>query len=138
MLYDATLPIHEGMVTFPGDSPFRMKSLRSLDKGDRFNLASLSMSTHLGTHIDAPAHYIDGGRTVEELPLESLMGQGMVLDLRGKPVLDRKTLFQAPIGRERRILFKTDNGPLLLKKTFHEDFVSLFLGESLKSESGQT
>jgi len=125
MLYDATLPIHKGMVTFPGDPPFHMKALYRRDKGDPFNLASLSMSTHLGTHIDLPAHYIDGGKAVEELPLESLVGLGIVLDLRGKPVLDRKTLSQAPIGRARRILFKTDNGPLLLRKKFREDFVHL-------------
>jgi arylformamidase len=125
MLYDATLPIQEGMLTFPGDPPFHMKALYRQNKGDPFNLAKLSMSTHLGTHIDPPAHYIDGGKTVDELPLDSFVGPAVVLDLRGKPVLDRKTLSQAPIGRAKRVLFKTDNGPLLLKKDFHEDYVHL-------------
>jgi arylformamidase len=125
MLYDATLPIQEDMVTFPGDPPFHMKPLYKRDKGHLFNLSALSMSTHLGTHIDPPAHYIDGGKTVDQLSLDSLVGPGVVVDLKGKPVLDRKTLSQAPIGRAKRVLFKTDNGPLLLKKKFHEDYVHL-------------
>jgi arylformamidase len=125
MLYDATLPIQEDMLTFPGDPPFHMKALYTRNKGDPFDLAALSMSTHMGTHIDPPAHYIDGGKTVDELPLESLVGPGVVLDLLGKQVLDRKTLSQAPIGHAKRVLFKTDNGPLLLKKDLHEDYVHL-------------
>ncbi len=125
MLYDATLPIQEGMLTFPGDPPFQMKALYRRNRGDPFDLSALSMSTHLGTHIDPPAHFIDGGKTVDELPLDSFVGPGVVLDLRGKPVLDRKTLSQAPMGRAKRVLFKTDNGPRLLKKDFHEDYVHL-------------
>jgi len=125
MLYDATLPIQEGMLTFPGDPPFHMERLYTRNRGDPFDLAALSMSTHLGTHIDPPAHYIENGKSVDELPLDSLMGRGVVLDLRGKKVLDRKTLSQAPIGRAKRVLFKTDNGPLLLKNDFCEDYVHL-------------
>jgi arylformamidase len=125
MLYDATLPIQEDMVSFPGDPPFHIKPLYIRDKGDPFNLAALSMSTHLGTHVDPPAHYIDGGKTVDQLPLDSLVGPGVVLDLQGNPVLDRKILSQTPIGCAKRVLFKTDNGPLLLKKKFHEDYVHL-------------
>ncbi len=62
---------------------------------------------------------------MDELLLDSLVGPGVVLDLRGKPVIDRKVLSQAPIGRAKRVLFKTDNGPLLLKRDFCENYVHL-------------
>ena len=123
--YDATLPIREGMVTFPGDPPFRIEPYFQRHKGDPFDLALMSMSTHLGTHLDPPAHYLEGGITVDELPLETLVGPGVVLDLRGRPQIDRRALEKAPIASRIRILFKTDNGPRLLEPTFHEDYVHL-------------
>lgn len=82
-LHDATLPIREGMPTFPGDPPFIMKPLASLQKGDPFNLALMSLGTHLGTHVDPPAHYLDDGATVDQIPLEAMIGPGIVLDMRG-------------------------------------------------------
>ena len=48
-LYDATMPIRHGMVTFPGDPTFKMEPFFQRAKGDPFNLALMSMGTHLGT-----------------------------------------------------------------------------------------
>jgi arylformamidase len=75
--------------------------------------------------VDPPAHYLDGGSTVDEIPLEILVGPGVVLDMRGKPQIDRQALEEAPLGDHARVLFKTDNGPRLLKSSFQEDFVHL-------------
>jgi len=123
--YDATLPIHEGMVSFPGDPPFQTKPFFQRHKGDSFDLALLSMGTHLGTHVDPPAHYLDGGATVNELPLESLIGPGVVLDMRGRPSVDRLALEESLMGDHVRILLKTDNGTRLLESSFYEDYVHL-------------
>jgi arylformamidase len=124
-LYDATLPIEEGMVTFPGDPPFQIKPFFQRHKGDPFDLALMSLGTHLGTHVDPPAHYIDGGSTVDEIPLEYLVGPGVVLDMRGRAQIDRQALEQAPLDDHVRVLFKTDNGPRLFEPSFHPDFVHL-------------
>lgn len=124
-LYDATLPIQEGMVTFPGDPLFQIEPFFQRHRGDPFDLALMSLATHLGTHVDPPAHYLDGGATVDEIPLESLIGPGLVLDMRGKSQIDRQALKEAPLKDYVRILFKTDNGPRLLEPSFHEDFVHL-------------
>ena len=123
--YDATLPIQEGMVTFPGDPPFKIEPYFQRDKGDPFDLAFMSMGTHLGTHLDPPAHYLDGGATVDELPLESLVGPGVVLDMRRKAQIDRKALEESHFVDHIRVLLKTSNGPLLLESSFHEDYVHL-------------
>ncbi|MBW1798069.1 MAG: cyclase family protein [Deltaproteobacteria bacterium] len=124
-LYDATLPIQKEMVTFPGDPPFEMHPYFQRSKGDPFDLALLSMGTHLGTHVDPPSHYLDGGTTVDEIPLDTLVGPGVVLDMRGKSQVDRQALEEAPIEDHTRVLLKTDNGPLLLDPSFHEDYVHL-------------
>ena len=124
-LYDASIPIRKGMVTFPGDPPFRMEPCFQREKGDPFDLALISMGTHLGTHVDPPAHYLEGGATVDEIPLNTLVGPGIVLDMRGVSQIDRHSLEDTPLGDHVKVLLKTDNGPLLLESSFHEDYVHL-------------
>ena len=51
-LYDATLPIHEKMVIFPGDPPFQATAVFRKQTGDDFNLTRITMGTHLGTHYE--------------------------------------------------------------------------------------
>lgn len=124
-LYDVTLPIQEGMITFPGDPLFKIEPFFERKKGDPFDLALMSMATHVGTHVDPPAHYLDNGYTVDQIPLDILVGPGIVLDMRGRPYVDREALVASAAGDYDRVLFKTDNGPRLLESTFHEDYVYL-------------
>ena len=124
-LYDVSIPLRKGIVTFPGDPPFRMEPCFQKEKGDPVNLARISMGTHMGTHVDPPAHYLDGGATVDEIPLDIFVGPGIVLDMRGISQIDRQALESAPIGDHVRVLLKTDNGPLLLEPSFHKDYVHL-------------
>jgi arylformamidase len=117
--------LRPNMVTFPGDPPFQVTPFFQRSKGDRFNLSLLSMATHLGTHVDPPAHYLDGGATVDQIPVDVFVGPGIVLDMTGKPWIDRSDLEGAPIGDYPRVLLKTDNGPKLLKAEFDENYVHL-------------
>lgn len=125
-IYDATLPVREGMVTFPGDPPFKMEPYFQRSQGDPFNLAVMCIGTHLGTHVDPPAHYLDGGATVDQLPLDALVGPGLVLDMRGRAVVDREALELAGIDPGMRLLLKTDNSPFLAQSEFREDYVYLW------------
>jgi arylformamidase len=113
------------MVTFPGDPPYDTKPVFLRSQGDPFDLAFLSLGTHLGTHVDPPAHYLDGGATVDEIPLDTLVGSGIVLDMTGRSRIDRDDLKSSPMGNHRRVFFKTDNGPRLLEPSFCEDYVHL-------------
>lgn len=124
-LFDATIPLRPGMLTFPGDPPFAMEPLFSCSNGDGFNLSALSLHTHLGTHMDPPLHYLDGAAAVDAIPLDILVGPGTVLDMRGKTVIDRGSLEESDAARFKRILLKTDNGKKVLEPAFTEDFVSL-------------
>jgi len=121
LLYDATLPLHPGTILFPGDPAFELVNLFGREKGDSFELARIIMGTHAGTHVDAPKHFLDGGASVDEIPLHVLVGPGAVVDLRGEPVIDEERLER--IHGVDRVLFKTDNGPLLSRGRFQEEFV---------------
>ncbi|OGP62779.1 MAG: hypothetical protein A2V65_10380 [Deltaproteobacteria bacterium RBG_13_49_15] len=137
VLYDVTVPLRTGMVAFPGDPPFTMSPYFERKKGDPFDLALLQMGTHLGTHVDPPAHYLDGGATVDQIPLDILVGEAFVLDMKGKKAIDANALEKNLPPNAKRVLFKTDNGPLLFKSEFHEDYVSLTEnGASLLAEKG--
>lgn len=48
---------------------------------DRINVQYYSVPTHVGTHVDAPLHFIEGGRSIDEFPLERFVGEGVVLDV---------------------------------------------------------
>jgi arylformamidase len=62
---------------------------------------------------------------VDQLSLEVLVGSCVVLDMRGKRQVDRRSLEEAPLGDHTRVLLKTDSGPRLLDTTFHGDYVFL-------------
>jgi arylformamidase len=110
------------MVIFPGDPPFKKEPVSQIQTGDDFNLTRITMGTHLGTHVDPPAHYLETGATVDQLPLETLVGPGVVADLRGCSQIDRRALEQASIADYNRVLMKTNNGPLLLESPFQQDY----------------
>ena len=124
-LYDATLTIHEEMPVFPGDPPFKTKPVSRIGTGDGFNLSTITMGTHLGTHVDPPAHFIDNGATVDQIALKTLVGPGVVADLRGCAQIDRQVLVQAALVDCKRILLKTDNGALLAGPSFQSAGVYL-------------
>lgn len=106
---DATLPLHDGMACWPGDPPFRRRELSSLERGDVAAVSSLSLSSHTGTHLDAPAHFIRGGLTVDQAPPDVLVGPGRVLDLAGRPAVDEADLEACHPRPGERLLLRTDN-----------------------------
>ena len=124
-LYDVTMPLHAKMLTYPGDPSFTMEQVASLARGDRFNLSRITMATHTGTHCDPPLHYLDGRAGIDEIPLEILVGPGIILDTRGRKEIDRGTLESSELGDHSRVFFKTDSGPKLVERVYSPDHVAL-------------
>lgn len=65
---------------YPGDPEFKCCPHTTIDR-DGYSVQSISMGSHTGTHIDAPAHFIVGGKTIDQIPLSSLTGPALVIDL---------------------------------------------------------
>lgn len=78
--HDLTQPFHPGMPHSPALPSAEVTSLRSHDE-DGVSVQRYSAATHVGTHVDAPRHFLADGATIEELPLERFAGPGVVLDL---------------------------------------------------------
>ena len=68
---------------YPGDPSPALTSISSMEKGDLYNLSTLSMCLHNGTHVDAPSHFIQGGKTVSEMDLTRTVGKAYVIELSG-------------------------------------------------------
>ncbi|MBI2881479.1 MAG: cyclase family protein [Candidatus Tectomicrobia bacterium] len=71
------------MSVVPGHPPVRMTPINTHKEHHRSNTL-ISMSIHCGTHVDCPRHFVDGGTSVDEMPLDRYMGRGVLADLRGK------------------------------------------------------
>ena len=82
MIYDISQEVFSCHV-FPGDPSPEAERMLSIKKGDICNLTKLSMCAHNGTHVDAPYHFLDGGRTLEQIPLEAFVGDCFVVHHEG-------------------------------------------------------
>lgn len=81
-IYDISQEVFSCQV-YPGDPAPEKKALCSMEKGDLYNLTSLSMCAHNGTHIDAPFHFLKDGKTVDAIDLEAFVGLAYVAEHHG-------------------------------------------------------
>jgi arylformamidase len=124
-LIDVTLPLSAGLRSFPGDPPFRLEPHKRMADGAPFNVSRLSTGTHAGTHVDAPAHFVRGGATVDQLPLEILVGKARVLDVPGVETIGRQELEKTDLRDDIRVLIKTRMSAERYGTPRNEDSVSL-------------
>jgi arylformamidase len=121
-IYDITQTISPGMLSWPEDHPvdFNKTKLAGLA-----SLTHLGMSAHTGTHIDAPAHIIRGGKGIDEIDIERLTGVASLVDLSKAKIIDRELLSGFNLEGVSRLLLKTSNSALLRKPDFDQKYVSL-------------
>ncbi|MBQ8897491.1 MAG: cyclase family protein, partial [Clostridia bacterium] len=81
-IYDISQEVF-GCQVYPGDPMPEKKELKSMEKGEVYNLTAFSMCAHNGTHIDAPCHFIKDGKTVDEICLEAFVGMAYVAEHHG-------------------------------------------------------
>jgi arylformamidase len=81
-IYDISQEVFTCQV-YPDDPTPKMEIIKSMEKGEIYNLSLFSMCAHNGTHIDAPFHFIKNGKTVEQICIESFVGMAYVAEHRG-------------------------------------------------------
>jgi arylformamidase len=127
-IHDISLPISETLVVWPGDPPVRLTQPLHLDRGDFATVTRLDISAHTGTHLDAPAHFLQGGAGVDALDLEVLVGPALVVHALEVDAISAEVLegLAIPPGTER-VLFRTRNSDLWARgeTEFDETFVAV-------------
>ena len=68
---DVSVPLRNGMPSWPGDRAFERTLDSDMKKGDHDNVSRIATSAHAGTHIDAPVHFVQNGQGIDEIPLRS-------------------------------------------------------------------
>jgi arylformamidase len=108
---DISVPVSPGATPlWPGSTPITFDAWSSLAAGDPVNETVVRMSVHTGTHVDAPAHFLKEGATVEQLDPGAMLGPCRVTAFPGVRTITSVLLEEAeiPAGTER-LLLKTDN-----------------------------
>ncbi len=128
-IHDISVTISPSLPAWPGDPGLELERIESMDEGAHANVTRISASVHLGTHVDAPHHFLNDGRTVESLPLDVLTGPCYVLQLPdGIDAITSEVLDRTEITSDmKRILFGTRNSKLWAKgeTQFQTDFVAI-------------
>ncbi len=127
-ILDISVPLSARLPVWPGDPAVVVERIRSISAGDASNDSRLSCSVHSGTHVDAPAHFVENGRTVDQLPLGTLVGPATVIEILEKSVITPEILEKALLPSEiRRLLIKTTNSHLWddPHHPFYSDFAAL-------------
>jgi len=122
-IYDVTVAISETVPVYSGGPPVTIESVKAMAHGEAANVSKLCLGAHTGTHVDAPNHFIDGTRRVEELDLEKLIGTCHVVEIDNSVTAIEPSHFPTANGVER-ILFKTRNSAFWNEpeKGFRTDF----------------
>jgi arylformamidase len=128
-IYDISLSISPAMPVWPGDPAVTMVQTAAMDRGDLFNMISLALSVHTGTHVDAPHHFLNDHRTVDALPLEVLTGPCYVTQLPDAvDEISAEVLERMFFGAgTTRLLFGTRNSKIWARgeNEFQRDFVAV-------------
>ena len=81
-IYDISQEVF-GCQVYPGDPAPERRVLSSMEKGDPYNLTAFNMCAHNGTHVDAPFHFIKGGKAIDAIGLEAFVGLASVAEHHG-------------------------------------------------------
>lgn len=125
---DISVSVSPELPCWPGSPPVKFQRNLDLEKGDIANDTTINFSVHTGTHVDAPSHFVKDGATVDNLPLDVLIGEVFVADLTDVDVITSEHLaaLELPVNTQR-LLLKTRNSQLWADgvKEFNPDFVAI-------------
>lgn len=114
---DISVTVEPGIPVWTGTEDVKVSRKVSPEKdGGYVTVSNLEINVHTGTHIDAPRHFVAGAKTIEEVPLEKLLGECYVAEFLGKTDITAADLENAGIpDGTKKLLFKTDNSQNWLK-----------------------
>ncbi|WP_160725342.1 arylformamidase [Bacillus sp. USDA818B3_A] len=105
---DISQRLNEKVAVWPGDTPFSYKLTWNKEESGSVNVGQITMSTHTGTHIDAPFHFDDDGKKVIDLDVNLYIGRSRVIHLPNKPSIGVKELSDFELTGVTRLLIRTD------------------------------
>ncbi|MEO6393052.1 MAG: cyclase family protein [Pyrinomonadaceae bacterium] len=125
-IYDISVSIRAETPTFPGDPAVRIDQFSEMQAGADANVTGLCFGAHTATHVDAPAHFIQGAATVAAMPLDALIGPALVVEVPADAdAVTLELIDRTDLTGVSRVLFKSRNSEFWAtpEAGFREDFV---------------
>lgn len=124
---DISVPLHTGMVHWPGDPEPNFGRISEIEAGAEANVTFCRLSAHTGTHMDAPCHFLPGASGIEAFPPRVGIGPARVIVMPPEcPVIGRRELEGKGIERGERVLLKTRNSNKRWDNVeFEHDYVAI-------------
>jgi arylformamidase len=126
-VYDISILLGLEDATYPGDDPYSREEISSIAFGAAYNLSTLTLSAHAGTHIDAPAHFIKMAKTIDQYDAQNFVLPAHVIYVEDKESIKPDSLGGLEMKRGDALLFKTANSMSGLSRSglFLERFVHM-------------
>src|SRR4030095_7171377 len=105
---DVTVAISEDVPIYKGDPGVEVSPFKSIAGGDSANVSQISFGVHTGTHVDAPIHFVEGGKRVHEIDPGKLIGPCRVVEIDDR-IVAIEPEHVGDIAGVERVLFKTRN-----------------------------
>jgi len=127
MIYDVSVQLSNHVPVWPSGPPIRLEPTPHLSRDKTYSIHEtlIQLSSHMGTHIDAPYHFIENGKRLHEIPLERLVGKATVFEIPGVRSIGERELTPLNWDGVERVLFKTENSKHWQDGSFYEQFVYL-------------
>lgn len=136
-ILDISQTLEKNMVKYPSLPKYKVEWLRLIENKDTVNLSLVTIASHIGTHIDAPYHFIQEGKKIDEFDINMFFGPAKVIQVpRNKERIDLEIVKSAG-ELPKRVLFKTNNSFLYSKKKFDKEYVYIDdnVAEYLKNQN---
>lgn len=122
---DVTWKIHQNLPVWPGENQPVLDRVSTVEV-DGVQGTRLAFGAHTGTHIDAPRHFIAGGATIDEIPLDVLIGPCLLVDYQGEgPLIEATDLEKTNWDGVKRVIFRTRSAFFSMDGDFRPDYVGL-------------
>jgi arylformamidase len=108
-LIDISRKLDNNVPTWPGDTPFSFQVEWSKADSGSVNVGKVEMSTHTGTHVDAPFHFDDEGKRIYDLDLNLYIGRALVVDMRNKESVGASDFHGVDLQEVERVILRTDS-----------------------------
>lgn len=123
MIIDLTLRLNEDTPVYPGDPPLKITNTEKFES-DGYLGHNLSMGTHAGTHIDAPAHMIEGGKTLDAFTADRFVGRGCYILVKDK-TFNLDDIKAADIQEGDIVIFNTQMSYKLRDEEYFHDYPAM-------------
>lgn len=124
-MIDISRTIISNMTVWPGDEGVRLKRTASISNGSLANVSRVHMGVHTGTHVDAPLHFIDGGKSVDELDIGLFSGWVWVVDVLDVESIKMEHVQKILLEKGEAVFFKTPYSKKSLSGAFDTGYTGL-------------